>query len=517
MSLGRSSGVLLHPTSLSGPFGIGDLGPSAINWLDFMDSAGLGLWQILPLNPTGYGNSPYQCFSAFAGNPNLISPILLVEDGLLPLEEIQRHPHFPSKRVNYPRVARWKKKILKFAYRNFRKTAPAQLKNEFESFCNAQSYWLKDFSTFMALKDSFKQVAWNQWPQEFKSRKEEALKKFTEKKSRDNGFYDFIQFCFHRQWQRVHDYAQSKKIKIIGDLPIYVAHDSADVWTHPELFELDTDLNPSLIAGVPPDYFSPSGQLWGNPLFNWQNHKDSDFYWWLQRIETLMQKVDLIRLDHFRGFSGYWEVEAGMTTAEKGHWVKGPGNSFFNELKKKIGPLPIIAENLGLISTDVDDLLQHFKFPGMRILQFAFGSDAHDPFLPHNYPSHCVAYTGTHDNPTIRGWYQHLSTEEAKFCRAYLNSREKEIAWSMIRSIWACVADYAITPMQDFLELGNQARMNFPGTMENNWSWRLSANDLDDQLAKKIKEMNLLYGRDKDHPMEKIPGLVIRYQDTEIP
>lgn len=517
MFLERSSGVILHPTSLSGPFGIGDLGPSAIHWLEFMDSAGLGVWQILPLNPTGYGNSPYQCFSAFAGNPNLISPILLVEDGLLPLEEIQDHPHFPSKTVNYSRVARWKKKILKSSYRNFRKTAPAYLKNEFESFCFAQFYWLNDYSAFMALKDLFKQAAWNQWPVEFKFRKEDALKKFTDKKSRDIDFYNFIQFCFHRQWQRIHDYAQSKKIKIIGDLPIYVAYDSADVWANPELFELDADLNPRLIAGVPPDYFSPSGQLWGNPLFKWQNHKDTGFNWWLQRVETLMKKVDQIRLDHFRGFSGYWEVEAGMATAEKGRWVKGPGNSFFEALKKKYSTLPLIAENLGVISNDVEELLQHFKLPGMRILQFAFGSDAHDPFLPHNYPSHCVAYTGTHDNPTIKAWYQQLTSEERKFCRAYLNSREKEIVWNMIRSIWSSVADYALTTMQDFLELGKQARMNFPGTVENNWSWRLGINDLNDKLANKIKEMNILYGRDKDQPAQKRQGLVIRYQDAEIP
>lgn len=257
MSLERSSGVILHPTSLSGPFGIGDLGPSSIKWLDFMDRAGLGLWQILPIHPTGYGDSPYQSFSAFAGNPNLISPILLVEDGLLSLEEIQKHPHLSNKRVDYPRVSRWKRKILKFAYRNFRKAISTQLKDEFESFCSAQSYWLNDFSVFMSLKDSFKQIAWNEWPNEFKLHKEDAIKTYINKKSREVGFYDFIQFCFHRQWQRVYDYAQSKKIRIIGDLPIYVSFDSADVWAHSELFELDANLNPQLIAGVPPDYFSP--------------------------------------------------------------------------------------------------------------------------------------------------------------------------------------------------------------------------------------------------------------------
>jgi 4-alpha-glucanotransferase len=515
MQFKRSSGVILHPTCLSGPFGIGDLGPSSIQWLDFMDAAGLSLWQILPLNPTGFGNSPYQSFSAFAGNPNLISPILLVEDGLIALEEIENHPHFSSKKVDFNRVTRWKKKILKLAFRNFRKSAPVSIKNKFESFCLDQLFWLKEYSTFMALKESFKLAAWNHWPEAYKFRDDKSLNKFKEKNSRNIAFHDFVQFCFYEQWQRVHAYAQSKKIKIIGDIPIYMSYDSADVWAHPELFELDEKYEPRLIAGVPPDYFSPTGQLWGNPLYCWPMHQKSGFTWWLQRFEKLIQKVDIIRLDHFRGFCGYWEVKAGLPTAEKGRWVRGPGKTLFEALKKKMGDLPIIAEDLGVISTDVNEIRSHFNFPGMRILQFAFNSDANNSFLPHTYPVRCAAYTGTHDNATSKGWYQNLAPEEARFCRHYLNSDGKHIIWDMIRSIWSSVAEIAIVPLQDFLELGNNARMNYPSTLENNWIWRMQPTSLNEKMAIKIKELNTLYGRDKEMRISKKPEMVLNYQDHE--
>jgi len=512
MLLERSAGVILHPTSLPGPFGVGDLGPSSFHWLDFMDTAGLGLWQILPLNPTGYGNSPYQSFSAFAGNQNLISPILLVEDGFIALQEIEKHPHFASKRVDYPRVQRWKKKILKRAFHNFHKLAPDQIKKDFESFCQNQSCWLNDYATFMTLKDFFKQTSWNHWPDEYKFHDEKALTKFMEKNSSVINFHKFIQFCFHKQWQQVHSYARSKKIKIIGDMPIYIAYDSSDVWTHPELFELDENRNVRLVAGVPPDYFSPTGQLWGNPLYCWPKHQESGFAWWLQRFEKTLQEVDFIRLDHFRGFSGYWEVRADMPTAEKGRWVKGPGSLLFESLEKKLGNLPIIAEDLGLISKDVEELRIKFNFPGMRILQFAFSSDAHNPFLPHMYPAHSVVYTGTHDNPPSKSWYQNLPAEEANFCRQYLQSDEKEIVWNMLRCLWSSVAEFAIAPIQDFLELGNQARMNLPGTTVKNWSWRLLSSTLDEKLAQKIKTLNILYARDKENPLPQKSNLLIHYQ-----
>lgn len=513
MQLERSSGVILHPTCLAGPFGIGDLGPSSVQWLDFMDAAGLGLWQILPLNPTGFGNSPYQSFSAFAGNLNLISPIVLVEDGLIALEEIEKHPHFSSKKVDFNRVSRWKKKILKIAFRNFRKAASISIKKEYESFCQDQSFWLKNYSVFMALKDLFKQAAWNAWPDEYKFRDEKSIAKFKEKYSKNIDFHEFVQFCFHMQWQKILAYAQLKKIKIVGDMPIYMAYDSADVWTHPELFELNDKFEPRLIAGVPPDYFSPSGQLWGNPLYCWPMHQKSGFKWWLQRFEKTIQMVDIIRLDHFRGFCGYWEVEANMPTAEIGRWVQGPGKTFFDTVENKLSALPIIAENLGVISKDVDELLIQFNFPGMRILQFAFGSDTNNSYLPHNYPIHCVAYTGTHDNATLKSWYKNLSPEEARLCRQYLNSDEKNIVWNTIRCLWSSVAEFALAPLQDFLELGNQARMNFPGTMEKNWDWRLLPNNLNEKLANKIKELNMVFGRDKNKSSEKNPELVITYQD----
>jgi 4-alpha-glucanotransferase len=511
----RASGVILHLSSLPGPFGIGDLGPSAIHWLDWMDAAGFSLWQILPLNPTGYGNSPYQSYSAFAGNSFLISPILLVEDGLVPLQEVEKHPHFASKRVDFHRISKWKRKILKIAFRNYKKSASAQIKNEFESFRQNQSYWLKDFSTFMALKEYYKQVSWNHWPDVYKFRDDRALAKFSEKKSGEIKFHEFVQFCFERQWQRIHAYAQSKNIRIIGDLPIYMSFDSADVWTHPELFELDSNREARLIAGVPPDYFSPTGQLWGNPLYRWPKHQETKFDWWVKRFEKTMHQVDLIRLDHFRGFSGYWEVQAGMTTAEKGRWVKGPGNSLFNAVKRKTGNLSILAEDLGVISIDVEELRKHFNFPGMRILQFAFSSDANNAFLPHNYPINCAAYTGTHDNPTSKAWYKNLSPEEAEFCQRYLHSNGKDIVWGMLRCIWSSVAEFAIAPMQDFLELGEEARMNYPGRVEKNWAWRLLQNNLNEKLAQKINDLNRTYARDKNQSFQNIPGLVIHYQEYE--
>lgn len=515
MTSERSSGVLLHPTCLPGPFGIGDLGPSAIHWLDWMDSAGLGLWQILPLNPTGYGNSPYQNFSAFAGNSLLISPILLVEDGFISLQEIEKHPNFASKKVDFNRTARWKRKILKLAFRNFKRTASTQLKKELDDFRQDQSYWLKDYATFMALKESHKNIAWNQWPDEYKFRDDRAIAKFSDRKFPEINFHEFVQFCFNRQWERIHAYAQLKKIRIIGDLPIYMAYDSADLWAHPELFEVDTNRDLRLVAGVPPDYFSPTGQLWGNPLYCWPRHQESGFEWWIKRFKKSMQQMDFIRLDHFRGFSGYWEIPAGMSSAEKGRWVKGPGDTLFNAIINQTGRLPILAEDLGVISLDVEELREKFNFPGMRILQFAFGSDVNNNYLPHNYRVDCAAYTGTHDNSPLKAWYKNLPPKEAEFCRDYLHSDGKDIVWSMVRCLWASVAGFAIAPMQDFLELGEPARMNFPGRVDKNWNWRLLPGSLNGKIAERIKEMNTLYDRDKNQYFQENNPLVIHYQSHQ--
>jgi len=510
----RSSGIILHPTSLSGPFGIGDLGPSAIHWLDFLVNSELGLWQIQPLGPTGYGNSPYQCFSAFAGNTNLISPILLVEDGLISLEEVENHPHFSNKKVDFNRVTRWKDKILHLAFNNYRKSNPSSLKIDFDSFCQNQAFWLEDYTLFMTIKETHKKVAWDQWPDELRFRNQESLDKFRKKNAKKILFQMFKQFLFFKQWETLHAYAHSKNICIVGDIPLFISFDSADVWKYPELFDLDENRESRVVAGVPPDYFSLTGQLWGNPQYRWSVHKQTNYQWWLQRFQKTLEMVDIVRLDHFRGFSGYWEVKAGMPTAREGRWVKGPGAAFFEAIEKSLGKLPVIAEDLGLISADVIEILNRFDFPSMRVLQFAFSTDANNPFLPHNYPINCVAYTGTHDNAPSKGWFQDLSHKEMDFCRQYLKSDAKHIAWDLIRGIWTSAAVFAFAPIQDFLELGNKARMNFPGTLGDNWTWRIHPNALTDKLAIRIKEINQLYGRSNLSGPKPPPLPIIDYEES---
>jgi 4-alpha-glucanotransferase len=514
MEFKRASGVILHPTSLPGPFGIGDLGPTAIHWLDFIAKAELGLWEILPLGPTGYGDSPYQCFSAFAGNTSLISPILLVEDGLISLEKIENHPNFSNKKVDFNRITRWKERIFRLAFKNYMHSPPSLLKLEFESFKEHQSFWLEDYALFMAIKDSCKKVAWNQWPIDLRLRDQKSLERFRKKNKNKILFHEFKQFLFFRQWKTVLDYAHTKNIRIMGDIPIFIAFDSADVWKNPELFDLTKDCEPRVIAGVPPDYFSPTGQLWGNPLYNWSAHKQSDYQWWLRRFQKTFEMVDIVRLDHFRGFSGFYEVKASSLTAEEGRWVKGPGSSFFETIEKNLGKLPIIAEDLGVITPDVIEMRDQFNFPGMRILQFAFSSDGNDPFLPHNYPVNCVAFTGTHDNAPSKGWFQDTPSKEQIFCRNYLNSNAKHIAWDMMRKIWSSSAIFAIAPMQDFLELGNKSRMNYPGTLGNNWAWRMKPNAMTESLTSRIKEINALYSRSNVPINETRQLAIIEYEDT---
>ena len=513
MEFKRSSGVILHPTCLPGPFGIGDFGPGAIHWLDFLAKAEIGLWEILPLGPTGYGNSPYQCFSAFAGNTCLISPILLIEDGLISLKDIENHPYFSNKKVDFNRVTRWKDKILLLAYNNYQKSSPASLKIEFESFQQQQLDWLDDYALFMTIKDALKKVAWNLWPIDLRFRDSSTLEKFRKKNSKQILFHAFKQFLFWKQWKSLLDYAHSKNILIMGDLPLFIAFDSMDVWKNPELFDLTETREPRVVAGVPPDYFSPTGQLWGNPHYRWPAHKQTNYQWWRQRFQKTLAMVDILRLDHFRGFSGYWEVKAGMPTAKEGRWVQGPGTSFFEEIENNLGNLPIIAEDLGLISSDVMEMLDRFNFPGMRILQFAFSSDANNPFLPHNYPVNCVAYTGTHDNAPSRGWFQKATIKEQKFCRQYLKSNAKHIAWDLIRAVWSSVAVFTFAPMQDFLELGNNARMNFPGVLGSSWSWRMHPNAMTDSLAFKIKEINSLFARGNKPALENQPSSIIEYEE----
>jgi 4-alpha-glucanotransferase len=492
MQFQRSSGVLLHPTSLTGPYGIGDLGSSAYRWIDFLIEAGCGLWQVLPLGPTGYADSPYQCFSAFAGNPYLISPERLVKDEFLTEADLSDRPDFPVERVDYGAVIEWKSKVLDRAFANFNARAPGHLRNEFTAFRSREATWLTDFATFMAFKESNGGVSWEDWPEPQRRRDPQLLHEVQQTDAFQR--QAFRQFLFFRQWTALRQYANDRGVRIIGDIPIFVAYDSADAWSHPELFYFDADIKPTVVAGVPPDYFSPTGQLWGNPLYHWEAHQQSHYAWWRDRMQATLRQVDVIRLDHFRGFAGYWEVPAGMPTAEVGEWKPGPGKDFLYELQQTLGDLPILAEDLGFITPDVIELRDSFNLPGMRILQFGFGSPG-DPFLPHNYVRNCVVYTGTHDNDTVVGWYKTAPRAEKRLCLKYLNTTARKLAWAMVRGVWSSVANIAIAPLQDLMGLGPEARMNYPGRMAGNWTWRMPVDALSDKLRDQLLEINVLYDR----------------------
>jgi 4-alpha-glucanotransferase len=495
MKFERSSGIILHPTSLPGPYGIGDIGPQAHRWIDFLSGAGCSLWQVLPLGPTGYGDSPYQCFSAFAGNPYLVSPEALLEEDLLHPDDVVQLPTFPNERVDFGAVIYGKLGVLDRSFARFQYHASDEIQRGYADFCAEQAGWLPDYALFMALKEAHGGAPWFTWEARLRDRQPQALDQARRKYEVAIQRQLYRQFIFFRQWSALRQYAHEQSIYIVGDAPIFVAHDSADVWAHPELFFLDEKGQPTVVAGVPPDYFSPTGQLWGNPLYRWKVHKESGYQWWLQRIRSVLGTVDIIRLDHFRGFAGYWEVEGKAKTAEKGHWVPAPGLDFFHTLQDALGELPIIAEDLGVITPDVEALRDHFGLPGMKILQFAFEGGPKDSFLPHNYPQNCVVYTGTHDNDTGRGWYKRVTEKERDFCRRYLARDGCDIAWDMIRANWASVAVFALAPMQDFLSLGNEARMNYPGNPSGNWQWRMHAAALNPSLQARIKETNYLYDR----------------------
>ena len=501
----RASGIILHPTSLPGPYGNGDVGPEAFRWVDFLAKAGSTLWQVLPLGPTAYGDSPYQCFSAFAGNPYLISPDRLLEDGLLMPEDLANRPEFHAGQVDYGAVIPWKLALLDRAYARFEAQAPASLAAEFRAFQDAQSAWLDDFALFMALKDAHNGAPWVTWEPALRSREPGAIEQARRDFAAAAGRQSFRQFLFFRQWAALHDYARRKGVSIIGDAPIFVAHDSADVWAYPELFYLDPDGQPTVVAGVPPDYFSPTGQLWGNPLYRWEAHAAGNYAWWLGRLRALLQLVDIVRLDHFRGFAGYWEVPAGETTAKNGRWTPGPGASFFSAVEQALGELPVIAEDLGEITPDVIELRERFNLPGMKVLQFAFNKDPDDKYLPHNFPANCVVYTGTHDNDTTLGWYQSTSEAQRDFCRRYMGRSGSDICWDMIRLAWSSVAVLALAPLQDFLCLGTEARMNLPGRPSGNWAWRMPEEALSEGLRLGLSEFNFLYSRapspDSDIPV----------------
>jgi 4-alpha-glucanotransferase len=486
--------MLLHPTSFPGPYGIGDLGPQAYRFIDFLADSGCKLWQVLPLGPTGYGDSPYQCFSAFAGNPYLVSPDILLEQGLLTRDDLADMPTWNPACVDFGDIYHWKPGLLDKAYRRFESMPRGPIHDEFDAFRFDNASWLKDFGLFMALKDANGGVAWNEWPAPHRTRQADALAEARQQYADSITRQEFRQFLFFRQWNALHAYVHQKGMQIIGDIPIFVAMDSSDAWSHPDLFFLDEAGIPTVVAGVPPDYFSPTGQLWGNPLYDWIKHKATGYKWWIERIRATLSTVDIVRIDHFRGFAGYWEIPGGAPTAEHGRWVPGPGADLFKAIGAALGDLPIIAEDLGEITPDVIELRDSFGLPGMKILQFGF-SGPDNPFLPHLYTSNCVTYTGTHDNDTALGWYRTAPPQERDFYHRYVSRDNSDVPGDMIRMIWSSVAVFAIAPLQDFLRLGTEARMNFPGKVGGYWSWRMDENALSDNLKNYIRELNWVYKR----------------------
>ena len=495
MKFKRSSGILLHPTSLPGPDGIGDLGPEAYKWVQFLADAGIGLWQILPLGPTGYGDSPYQCFSAFAGNPLLVSPALLLDEGLLTHDDLKDRPQSNPRKIDYGPAIQWKTKCLDRAYQHFHSHPSAAIKHDFDRFKETEKDWLNDYAAYRTIKDSQGGVAWIDWPEDLRLYQPEKVAAFISDHTDEYERHLFYQFLFFKQWLPLKEFANQKNIRLIGDIPIFISQDSADAWSNRRLFKLDQFGNPTVVAGVPPDYFSPTGQLWGNPHYDWDVHKKEGYTWWAKRISSCLKTVDVIRLDHFRGFAASWEVKYGDPTAEKGHWRKGPAFDLFDALQNQLGEVPIIAEDLGRITEDVVALREKYNYPGMKILQFSFGTDASEPFLPHNYPENCVAYTGTHDNDTTISWYQTAPDHEKKYCGEYLRSDAKDIAWDLIRGVWSSVSVYSLACMQDFLRLDTTARMNYPGRPSGNWEWRMDHSDMSDELAEQIYDLNRIYGR----------------------
>jgi len=496
----RSSGVLLHPSSLPGAFGIGDVGPAAHAFVDVLAEAGQRWWQMLPLGPTGAGNSPYQSHSSFAGNPLLISPEAMVEHGWLneaDLPDAEPETH----EVDYLRVIELKNGLIGKAFSRF-----STEDRGFKAFVAEQDHWLHDFALFMAIKEMRQGLPWFAWEPELVSRKPEALRAFSESAAEAIQFHQFVQYVFYAQWADLRDACKERRVELIGDIPIFVAHDSADVWARPDLFYLDDEGKPTVVAGVPPDYFSETGQLWGNPLYRWDAHSAEGYAWWIHRLQALLNQVDLVRIDHFRGFAAYWEVPGGAETAIDGRWVPGPGAALFRALRKAFPELPFIAEDLGVITPDVEALRDEFHLPGMRVLQFGFSADGEaEKHLPHRYEANCIAYTGTHDNDTSVGWLTNTQVEstqsldeieeERRFALRYVGTDGREFNWDMIRLAFSSVAEIAVIPMQDVLGLDSSARMNVPGKSEGNWGWRMTPGATTRRITNRLADLTALYGR----------------------
>ena len=487
----RASGVLLHVTSLPSPYGVGDLGPWAFAWVDHLHAAGQSWWQALPLGPTGYGDSPYQSLSSFAGNGLLISPQWLIEDGLVRPSEVHDHS-FSGLAVDYDVVTPFKHQLLEAAWPNFKRGARADLQVAFDEFRHAQAHWLDDYGLFRALKFKYGGAYYLEWPAEFIQRVTAALTRARGELSDRIEQVCFAQFLLFRQGERLKKYAHEKGVRLIGDLPFFVSPDSSDVWANPDLFLLDDHLHPRFVAGVPPDYFSADGQLWGNPVYDWEAHRRTGFRWCIDRVRALLSHVDAIRLDHFRGFAAAWHVPAGATTAKAGHWVPGPGAEFFSAVRKELGGLPFFAEDLGVITPDVCGLRDQFHIPGTRALQFAFDGNPENPHLPHHYPPNIVAYTGTHDNNTTRGWFEELQGQSRQRVWKYLNRPEgdsRQVTTALMEAVWSSAAVLAMAPLQDVLNLGSEARMNVPGRAGGNWRWRCDEKMLSAPAFEQLRDL----------------------------
>ena len=498
----RTSGVLMPISSIPSPYGIGTMGKQARKFVDFLVKGGQKYWQILPICPTSYGDSPYQSFSSFAGNPYFIDLEYLCKDKLLTKKECESFQWGSNpKYVDYGIMYESRYALLRKVYARFTKKEP----QDFEKFCENEKQWLDDYALFMALKDANGGQAWSNWDKSLRLREKKAMEEATEKYSEEIRFYKMLQYLFYQQWNALKTYANEAGIEIIGDVPIYVAGDSADVWANPDQFYLDENLEPIEVAGCPPDAFSDDGQLWGNPLFRWDVMKKDGYTWWTRRIKAMSELYDIIRIDHFRGFDSFYAIPAKDDTAKNGQWKQGPGMDLFCELEKKLGKLPIIVEDLGFLTPSVHKLLKDSGFPGMKVIQFAFDSREESDYLPHTYTNHCVVYTGTHDNDTVMGWMKTAPKASVKYAKEYLNlTKEEGYNWGMMRAAWSSVADMAIVPMQDILGLGSEARINTPSTLGNNWKWRATPEQSDAKVAKKLYHYMQMYGRvDKDIKTKK--------------
>ncbi len=491
----RSSGVLLHITSLPGPEGNGTLGNEAYRFVDFLAETNQKVWQILPLGPVGYGNSPYQCYSAFAGNPMMIDLAYLIKDSLLTKDDLKKRPRFSHKQVDFEKTESWKYPLLRRAFERYQAKKPEKLEFDFVDFLKEHDWWLHDYALFMAAKNHFKNEVWDEWEHGLKFRGKEALEKYEILLEDEISFRKFIQFLFFRQWFQLKKYANLKGVSIVGDMPLYVSGDSVDVWSNTDIFLLDKNLKPTKVGGVPPDYFSETGQLWGNPVFDWKRLEKRGFDWWLARLHFNLHLFDEVRIDHFRGLEAYWSVPAEDETAMNGEWVPAGGFKLLNKFKEQTGSLQLIAEDLGFITEEVHKLREDFDLPGMKVLQFAFGSDETNINLPHNYEPNFVVYTGTHDNDTTLGWLEKLEGEEKKKVRWYLGRNKKKALKNCIEAAWSSCAKMAVLPMQDVLQLGSKSRMNTPGTATGNWDWRFRWSQLKKKHVKFLDELTRKYNR----------------------